>query len=47
MKIKTRRLTVCDLSAADWMEMKNIFVDFNRSPYTVYNRPLPVKSVTV
>lgn len=43
MEIKTSRLTICDLSVTDWMEMKNIFIDFNCSPYAIYDRPLPVK----
>lgn len=43
MRIKTDRLTICDLSMTDWMEMKNIFIDFNHSPYAVYDRPLPEK----
>lgn len=47
MRIQTSRLTICDLSTTDWMGMKRIFLDFNSSPYAVYDRPLPVKDEEV
>lgn len=41
MKIETSRLYIRSLYEADWQDMKRIFIDFNKSPYAVYDMPLP------
>lgn len=41
MRIETNRLYICPLNEADWQDMKRIFIDFNKSPYAVYDMPLP------
>ena len=41
MDIKTSRLHIRDLYETDWVEMKEIFIDFDRSKYAVFDRPLP------
>ena len=41
MEIETSRLHIRDLYSTDWPEMKNIFVDFNKSKYAAFDRPLP------
>lgn len=43
MEIKTNRLSIRTLSKYDWMEMKEIFIDFNNSKYAIYDRPLPTE----
>lgn len=43
MRIETSRLYIRRLLATDWREMKNIFSDFNHSPYVVYDMPLPTE----
>ena len=42
MEIKTRRLYIRNLRPTDWLQMKNIFVDFNNSKYAIYDTPLPM-----
>ena len=41
MEIETSRLYIRDLYETDWGEMKEIFIDFNRSKYAAFDRPLP------
>lgn len=41
MEIRTNRLYIRNLHESDWIEMKNIFIDFNKSKYVIYDRPLP------
>lgn len=41
MEITTSRLSVRTLCEHDWMDMKNIFVDFSNSEYAAYDRPFP------
>ncbi|MBQ7900676.1 MAG: GNAT family N-acetyltransferase [Clostridia bacterium] len=41
MEIRTNRLIIRVLSEGDWVEMKNIFIDFNNSKYAIYDKPLP------
>ena len=41
MEIETSRLYIRDLYETDWVEMKEIFIDFNRSKYSAFDRPLP------
>ena len=41
MEIKTNRLHIRDLYETDWVEMKEIFIDFNQSKYAAFDRPLP------
>ena len=43
MEIKTNRLYIRSLYETDWVEMKNIFVDFNNSKYAIYDMPLPTE----
>lgn len=43
MEIKTNRLYIRTLRETDWVEMKNIFVDFNNSKYAIYDMPLPIE----
>lgn len=43
MEIKTNRLYIRSLYETDWVEMKNIFIDFNNSQYAVYDMPLPIE----
>ena len=43
MEIKTNRLYIRTLQETDWVEMKNIFIDFNNSKYAIYDMPLPVE----
>lgn len=43
MEIKTNRLSIRNLCGNDWIDMKNIFIDFNNSRYAVYDRPLPTE----
>ena len=41
MEIETNRLHIRDLYETDWVEMKDIFVDFNQSQYAAFDRLLP------
>ena len=41
MQIRTSRLHIRELYETDWVEMKDIFVDFNHSKYAAFDRPLP------
>lgn len=41
MRLETDRLYIRTLTEADWREMKNIFVDFHNSRYSVYDLPFP------
>ena len=43
MEMKTSRLYIRTLQETDWVEMKNIFIDFNNSKYAIYDMPLPVE----
>lgn len=43
MEMKTSRLYIRTLCETDWLEMKNIFIDFNNSKYAIYDRPLPTE----
>lgn len=43
MEIKTSRLYIRNLCESDWIDIKNIFVDFNNSRYAIYDRPLPIE----
>ena len=43
MEIQTERLCIRGLHTDDWADMKNIFSDFSRSAYGVYDRPFPTK----
>ena len=43
MEIKTNRLYIRNLYETDWPQMKNIFIDFNKSRYAIYDRPLPTE----
>ena len=41
MRLETDRLYIRNLTETDWREMKNIFVDFHNSKYSVYDLPFP------
>lgn len=41
--MKTSRLYIRTLRETDWVEMKNVFIDFNNSKYAIYDMPLPVE----
>ena len=41
--IKTDRLYIRKLRVDDWKEMQNIFADFNKSEYAIYDAPLPTE----
>ena len=41
MEIETSRLHIRDLYETDWVEMKDIFIDFNQSKYAAFDRHLP------
>ena len=41
--MKTDRLYIRTLRETDWVEMKNVFIDFNNSKYAIYDMPLPVE----
>ncbi|MBQ8210505.1 MAG: GNAT family N-acetyltransferase [Clostridia bacterium] len=43
MSLETSRLFIRRLNESDWQAMKNIFVDFNKSKYAVYDMPLPTE----
>ncbi len=43
MRLETNRLFIRHLVESDWQEMKNVFIDFNHSPYAAYDRPLPTE----
>lgn len=43
MEIQTDRLYIRNLCETDWVEMKNIFIDFDNSMYAIYDRPLPTE----
>ncbi len=43
MILETGRLFIRKLNEADWQKMKNIFIDFNNSKYSVYDMPLPTE----
>ena len=43
MEMKTDRLYIRTLRETDWVEMKNIFIDFNNSKYAIHDMPLPVE----
>ena len=43
MRLETSRLFIRRLNESDWLEMKNIFIDFNNSKYAVYDMPLPTE----
>ena len=47
MEIRTDRLYIRNLHETDWRQMKNIFVDFKKSEYSVYDRPLPTEDSKV
>lgn len=40
---ETDRLYIRSLLETDWQKMKEIFVDFNKSEYAVYDMPLPTE----
>lgn len=44
MSLETRRLYIRHLLETDWQEMKEIFIDFNRSKYAAYDAPLPTEN---
>ena len=35
MEIKTNRLYIRNLYETDWPQMKNVFIDFNKSRYAI------------
>ena len=41
MEIQTERLHIRSLRESDWPELQNIWAGFCRSPYAVYDAPLP------
>ena len=41
MELRTSRLTIRPLEEGDWPALQEIWRDFARSPYHVYDRPLP------
>lgn len=41
MEIQTERLCIRTLRPDDWPALKAVFADFRRSPYSVYDAPLP------
>lgn len=41
MELKTDRLTIRPLREEDWADMREVFADFNASPYAAYDWPLP------
>lgn len=43
MEMTTNRLYIRTLRETDWVEMKNVFIDFNNSKYANYDMPLPVE----
>lgn len=43
METKTSRLYIRTLCETEWVQMKNIFIDFNNSKYAVYDMPLPTE----
>ncbi len=47
VELKTSRLYIRDLREDDWSMMKNLFIDFNNSKYSVYDRPLPTEDMAV
>lgn len=44
MKATTERLYIRPLYESDWQEIKNIFTDFSKSPYAIYDMPLPTEN---
>ncbi|MCM1524873.1 MAG: GNAT family N-acetyltransferase [Ruminococcus sp.] len=47
MELKTDRLYIRSLREADRAKMKELLVDFAKSPYSVYDRPLPTEAAAV
>lgn len=47
MNIKTERIYIRSLLPCDWLELKNIFMDFGKSEYAVYDAPLPTTDEAV
>lgn len=47
MRLETSRLYIRRLYETDWQEMKNIFIDFSKSKYAVYDMPLPTEDPEV
>lgn len=43
MELTTERLFIRTLQPEDWREMQKIFIDFGKSPYVIYDSPLPVE----
>ena len=43
MELRTSRLTIRPLEEGDWPALQEIWRDFARSPYHVYDRPVPAK----
>lgn len=47
MEIQTERLCIRTLRPDDWPALKAVFADFRRSPYSVYDAPLPAEDGAV
>ena len=45
MELRTSRLTIRPLEEGDWPALQEIWRDFARSPYHVYDRPLPTDAL--
>lgn len=41
--LKTDRLTIQELKAEDWKNLKELAIDFRKSEYAVYDMPLPIE----
>lgn len=41
MEFQTDRLQIRSLRESDWPEVQKIWIDFGRTPYAVYDAPLP------
>lgn len=47
MQLYTKRLMIRLLRSSDWSALKNIAEDFSRSPYAVYDMPLPTEDEAI
>ena len=47
MEMQTERLCIRTLRPDDWPALKAVFADFRRSPYSVYDAPLPAEDGAV
>lgn len=47
MELTTQRLFIRSLQSSDWQEMGEIFRDFSRSAYAIYDHPMPTREEDV